>query len=546
VDANYLLALQSMPNDIDFSDGELAQPDVLEPHFGPIEFCPLGEPMAPSSTDGVYVLTIEAAEHETNIASTFRTRLMNGKLPGPTIKVKRGQTFRVLFQNKLEQQEGAVDCESAHNLPCNPDYSNLHYHGGHVSGELPSDDVEYSVTPGGCYSYYTEFPDNHMPGTHWIHPHVHGSSTLQVGGGAALAMIVEDDPESFPIPPEVETANDVLLFVQDFEKKQIDDRANDSFDDGVTDSVWNLTYSDEFDLPRFRLVNGKFRPNLTIITGEWTRLRVVYAGWRRSNSNLQLEFDTNLCETNLLAKDGIYLRDYPRRLEEFPVPTAGRADIMIRCTADVKFDVTQFGTDPLMTIDSTGGSPVIDVGSLKPATENFMWEFPDYLQDVQYENVTDPNCSCTITLAFTRNANETNGFDNGQTVNGRKWRKNEAVHTIEFGQLVERKLEGISAHPYHQHVYPFQLTGGFGPTDEGSDSTKDPTHGGYFKNGDWHDNIRSPNQREARIKYRANVHNGKLMLHCHRLPHEDQGMMSQEDVVDNGKCECNTNNPNAQ
>lgn len=284
-------------------------------------------------------------------------------------------------------------------------------------------------------------------------------------------MIVEDDTKSFPIPPEVETANDVLLFVQDFERNEIDDWVERSFgEEGVTDSVWNLTYSDGFDLPRFRLVNGKFRPNLTIITGEWTRLRVVYAGWRGSSENLRLEFDTNLCETNLLAKDGIYLHDYPRRLNEFPVPTAGRADIMIRCTADVKFNVTQFGTDPLMTIDSTGGSPVIDVGSLKPATENFAWEFPGYLQSVQFENVTDPNCSCTTALS---------SFNK---VNGRSFKKHEAVHTIEFGQLVERKLDGISFHPYHQHVYPFQLTEGY-ETEENWIGAMDPTHGGYFKNG---------------------------------------------------------------
>ena len=31
-------------------------------------------------------------------------------------------------------------------------------------------------------------------GTMWIHPHVHGSSALQVGGGSsALALILEDD-----------------------------------------------------------------------------------------------------------------------------------------------------------------------------------------------------------------------------------------------------------------------------------------------------------------------------------------------------------------
>ena len=42
--------------------------------------------------------------------------------------------------------------------------------------------------------YQTSLPDDHMAGTHWLHPHRHGSTALQVAGGAALALIVEDAP----------------------------------------------------------------------------------------------------------------------------------------------------------------------------------------------------------------------------------------------------------------------------------------------------------------------------------------------------------------
>ena len=33
----------------------------------------------------------------------------------------------------------------------------------------------------------------------------------------------------------------------------------------------------------------------------------------------------------LLAKDGIYIRDYPRKLTKALLAAAGRADLMVRC-----------------------------------------------------------------------------------------------------------------------------------------------------------------------------------------------------------------------
>ena len=45
----------------------------------------------------------------------------------------------------------------------------------------------------------------------------------------------------------------------------------------------------------------------------------------------------------------------------------------------------------------------------------------------------------------------------------------------------------------------------------------------YQKKGDWQDTIKSKNQDVAVMKYRPATFPGKIMLHCHILPHEDLG-----------------------
>ena len=38
------------------------------------------------------------------------------------------------------------------------------------------------------------------------------------------------------------------------------------------------------------------------------------------------------CEMFLLAKDGIYIRDFPRAISKARIPGGGRADVMVRCS----------------------------------------------------------------------------------------------------------------------------------------------------------------------------------------------------------------------
>merc|ERR1719230_514897 len=43
-------------------------------------------------------------------------------------------------------------------------------------------------------TYEYEIPKDHPSGTFWYHPHLHGSSALQVASGMVGALIVEDEP----------------------------------------------------------------------------------------------------------------------------------------------------------------------------------------------------------------------------------------------------------------------------------------------------------------------------------------------------------------
>lgn len=110
-------------------------------------------------------LTLDVADHTSAAGTITNTRLFNGMLPGPTIRIFPGETLRVNFINNLVEKGTPV---TTTNVYSHPEDTNLHYHGAHVSGELPSDDVTLTLSPGDSYNYESYFPDVHVPGTLWV------------------------------------------------------------------------------------------------------------------------------------------------------------------------------------------------------------------------------------------------------------------------------------------------------------------------------------------------------------------------------------------
>ncbi len=184
-----------------------------------------------------------------NPDSTFLS--YNGSTPGPTIRVRGDDVLHIKLRNFLSANTAISFVIPATDLASEPlEYAdwclgehvnglhelhttNLHTHGLHVRpGRNPdgtqSDNILLRVIPRGDYSLreasqdplcwplefnevvaeadfeYQMFAlrrdDNgierkvpHPPGTHWYHPHSHGSTYLQVSSGMAGLLIVEGD-----------------------------------------------------------------------------------------------------------------------------------------------------------------------------------------------------------------------------------------------------------------------------------------------------------------------------------------------------------------
>ncbi len=163
----------------------------------------------------------------------------NGRVPGPTLRVRVGETLRVRFTNRLPQS------------------TTIHWHGVRVPNAM--DGVPHvtqpPVRPGESFVYEFAPPD---PGTYWFHPHLRGSE--QVERGLFGVLIVE---EAEPVPFSRE-----LLWV---------------IDDWLLDETGQI--SPEFNTPRdlrhdgrwgnVVTVNGKVAPREELVPGERVRLRLV-------------------------------------------------------------------------------------------------------------------------------------------------------------------------------------------------------------------------------------------------------------------------------
>lgn len=105
----------------------------------------------------------------------------------PTIVADPGETIKITLHNDLPAEP---NCKPENiNTPHCFNTTNLHTHGLWVSPE--EDNVFKSIKPDDpADDYVYHIPADHPGGTLWYHPHQHGSTAIQVGGGVAGALII--------------------------------------------------------------------------------------------------------------------------------------------------------------------------------------------------------------------------------------------------------------------------------------------------------------------------------------------------------------------
>lgn len=347
-------------------------------------------------------------------------------------------------------------------------------------------------------------------------------------------MIVQDTTEmKDQLPTQITEAPEMILVIQEIDLEEISEIAAMSFDSLLT-ANWQGDSAPLFDIneERFYVTNGQVNPSAAMPPNEWIRFRIVNAAWAHGERvNLELPG----CEMQLIAKDGVYLPTLPRRILKAEIVNAGRADIMIKCPFDDKEEYQMMSSydpeaiQPVLTLTRSSES----TGNTATDIPRTTIDFPGYLQDLR-DAVVTPGCSCVTEIDDLEYPEEESYFH--ETFQGAIVERiidpprDEPLEHRKFVPATCFARYGLSlqvAHPflnsqsspriaYHQHVHPFQIV-------EGANAT-DPDSTAYYQVGDWHDTLDGANT----IRYQPTVFTGKLMIHCHNLVHEDEGMMATE------------------
>ena len=106
--------------------------------------------------------------------------LYNGQTPGPVIIADPGDTIKVKLTNNL-----GIDAQTKE-WNGTVERTNLHLHGSHVSPQGKSDNVMIAVENGDSQEYEYKIPENHPSGLLWMHPHLHGSTSLSLNNRVTL------------------------------------------------------------------------------------------------------------------------------------------------------------------------------------------------------------------------------------------------------------------------------------------------------------------------------------------------------------------------
>ncbi|MCL6269737.1 multicopper oxidase domain-containing protein [Sansalvadorimonas sp. 2012CJ34-2] len=480
---------------------------------------PLIEPKTLVSSNGklnvemtMTVGTIQTACH------TVTTRLyqVNGETPtspGTTLRLKKGDALNLTLTNKLEP----VESFGEPNTFRAPNVTNFHTHGLHVSPKKGSDDVLTTEINGHeSLSATFNIPDYHTPGLYWYHPHFHGSTAMQVGGLAIGALIIDDD-KSDGVPVEIKALPEHLLVLGQINIPLMETMAKTN-----GDKLWkaepdtkNCTAQQIADDSDAILVNGQSKPTLTIKANEWHRLRIL-------NANVQDWLDIqkpSSCDFQLLAKDGIYLNDAPREVSHAVLAGGNRADIAVRCDSTGTYELesaltkerssNQFlwrGTLLTLQVEE---SEDIGSGSGDNPLPKLNYKTPCYLPDLT-------NTTADFTTSFVMTDDEEKGLFQ---INGQSFNPSQPTYEMDLESILNFDLGNIDFHTFHIHVSPFQLLENGGSEDDN-----------YFLKGDWHDTIFLPDLPEDKkghvlVGFQPESYDGDYVMHCHILPHEDQGMM---------------------
>jgi suppressor of ftsI len=495
-----------------------------------------------TSTDS-YTLSVGYSQRTLG-GVTVRTRTYNGSVPGPVLITRPGNNLQITVVNQLPPNPPEM-CPPNLNPTNNPhgfNTTNLHVHGMQVVphlfnplGTTDSNAPMIMIMPGDQFVYNFAIPLNHPSGLYWYHPHNHGSTDVQVSGGMAGAILVKGPIDQVP---EIAVARDEPIIIQlvkvnpDLMEPNLWTWEPKAYVPGTIPFSNQGGYDFETSL-EFITVNGQAvekidythgfppmwsqlpPPTYNMEPGEVMRLRIL-----NGVDEYLLPVTLPGFEMYIIGQDGINLLAPelvgPDQMTALRMAPANRAEVLIRAPMQPTTGALtalpmgeNFTTNPLFTLANfvVSGTPKpMDIPASLPVPTR------------EYPFIAENEIVQRRTIVFNEAHDPTNLFGIGYTLNGQSYNEfivdpgPAVVGTAEEWVLINATGEG---HPFHIHTNSFEVLG----------LPFDPN---YHR---LHDTIWIPpgmNNTPTTITIRMRFLSfaGKEVYHCHILPHEDQGMMS--------------------
>jgi len=349
-----------------------------------------------------------------------------------------------------------------------------HWHGMVVTHENDGHPME-AIPPGGTYSY--DFPVIQRAALNWYHPHPHMLTGEQVALGLAGAFIVNDAEEgALGLPGG---SYEVPLVIRD----------------AKLSSTGNLIYKPRSGgfLGDTVLVNGTRDPYLGVDSALY-RFRILGG----ANARIFRLALSNGAPFTLIGNDGGLLGSAVQ-VAQIDLAPGERVDVL------VDFRGLAVGTR-------------ITLRDLRAG-----W---DLLEFRVAHQVSVPASVPTTLSSITKLSNpvrtRTFSFDGMSKINGLEYDMHRIDFQVPFGDVERWRFitSGNAPHPVHVHGASFQIrsrTGGRGrlfPWESG-----------------WKDTVLLEDRETVEILIRFAAYKGEYVIHCHKLEHEDMGMMANFEVI---------------
>jgi FtsP/CotA-like multicopper oxidase with cupredoxin domain len=406
--------------------------------------------------------------------------LINGSLPSPLLRVRKGDPFDVLLDNGV------------------PDPLILHWH-GLTPPEQSDGHPRLAIKTGGVYQY--RFTVENRAGTYWYHSHSHMRVAKHTQLGIAGMILVEDEEERALGLPSGE--REVPLILQDrrfgpsglpeYEPNTMEGYAGpEPFANGVHNAYLDVDTA----LYRFRVLNGS---NARIFRLE------------RSDGEPIV----------LIGTDGGLL-ERPARLSSIDLAPGERADLLIDFSGATVgqrimlrsrgFQIPGRGMESNTAQMHTTGMDLLELRVARSVSESA--SIPDVLSKVDGPDPATSVRERSFRFSFARDY-YSRAMDQHH-INGKVYDMERVDVRVPFGETEIWSFvnDNNFPHPIHLHATHFRVLSRAGGRGEVL-----PWEGGLK------DTLLVYPDETVRIAVRFDAYRGLFPLHCHNLEHEDSGMM---------------------